>query len=65
MKFVYQYKVYDIKNDVEIIATSFATEEFISKIEGAKILYETVLKVNYNQIDGDGKLVLNEKNFNI
>ncbi len=64
MKFVYQYKVYDINKDAEIIFPSFATEEFIRKIKGAKILYETVLQVECDQIDGDGKLALNEKNFN-
>lgn len=53
MRTVYRYKVYDINSDTENIAANYATEEFIKKIEGAKILFETELQIDDDQLDGN------------
>jgi hypothetical protein len=47
--------VYDINSDTEKASETYATEEFIKKIEGAKILFETALSVDGDQLDGNGK----------
>jgi hypothetical protein len=54
MRTVYRYKVYNINSDTENIAINYATEEFIKKIEGAKILFETELHIDDEQLDGNG-----------
>ena len=54
MRTVYRYMVYDINSDTEKITTTYATKEFINKIEGARILIETAINVNDDQIDGNG-----------
>jgi hypothetical protein len=55
MKTVYRYKVYDINSDTEIVAATYAPKEFIEKIDGAKILSETELHIDDDQLDGNGK----------
>lgn len=53
---VYNYKVYDINRDVERPSKKYATEECIRKIDGAVVLYETMMEVAEEQLDSEGRL---------
>lgn len=56
MPFVFRYKVYNITSDEVKVAPSYATEQYIEKIEGAQVLRETRRDVSDEQLDGDGRL---------
>ena len=60
MKKVYKYKVFNINSGEMQFVDSYATLEYINKIEGSKVMYETVMEVDANDLNGDGKLICKE-----
>lgn len=56
MKKVFRYEIYDINTDSMKPSKSYATKEYIEKIEGSSIIQESAADVEEIYIDGDGKV---------
>lgn len=57
MKLVYKYKAYDINVDAYKFSDTYATVEYIKRID-AVLLTETEKSVDESSLDSDGKEII-------
>ena len=56
MTVVYRYKTYSISTDKLELSDYYATEAFIKSTSGAQLLLDTMLNIDSELVDGNGRI---------